>query len=154
MAISKRGVILPFVNFLGVEILTNFWFLWHKFWSRHARKPIKGSKVSWDILVSPLCHMYLHSCVSFCISVFCFGSNDSRDPSRYPMIIVSGSRYLIFNSRDPNRVPKALLKKLSYPEILVFALTRLTIVSGPSMHCSLLRSNLFVSIFYTLCIFI
>jgi len=29
MAISKQGVVLPFVNFLGSEILTTFWFLWH-----------------------------------------------------------------------------------------------------------------------------
>jgi len=36
--------------------------------------------------------------------------SDSRDPifpdSRDPMIIFSDSRDLIFNSRDPNRVPK------------------------------------------------
>ena len=52
MAISKRGVILPFVNFLGVEILSSFWFLWHKFWSRYARNAIEDSKDSWDIPVS------------------------------------------------------------------------------------------------------
>jgi len=52
MAIYKQGVILPLVTFLGVEILTTFWFWWHKFWSRYARKPIKGSKDWWDSLVS------------------------------------------------------------------------------------------------------
>ena len=52
MAICKRGVIQALVSFLGVEILTTFWFLWYNFWSRYARKPIKGSKNSWDNLIS------------------------------------------------------------------------------------------------------
>jgi len=52
MAMTKQGVNLPFFNYLGVEILTTFWFLWHKFWSRYARKPIKGSEDSRDSLVS------------------------------------------------------------------------------------------------------
>jgi len=29
MAMYKQGVIQPLVSFLGVEILTTFWFLWH-----------------------------------------------------------------------------------------------------------------------------
>jgi len=29
-----------------VGILTTFWFSWHNFWSRYARKPIKCSKDS------------------------------------------------------------------------------------------------------------
>ena len=52
MAIYKRGVIEPLVSFLGVEISTTFCFLWHNFWSRYDRKTIKGSKNSWDSLVS------------------------------------------------------------------------------------------------------
>jgi len=52
MAIYKQGVIQPLVSFLGVEILTPFLFLWNNFWSRYARKPIKGSENSWDSLVS------------------------------------------------------------------------------------------------------
>jgi len=52
MAIYKQGVIQPMVTFLGVQILTTFWFLWHTFWSRYARKAIEDSKDSWDILVS------------------------------------------------------------------------------------------------------
>jgi len=47
-----NGVIQPLVSFLGVEILITFLFLWHNFLSRYARKPIKGSKNSWDSLVS------------------------------------------------------------------------------------------------------
>jgi len=52
MTISKVDVIKPRFPFVGVEILTTFWFLWHHFGSRYARKPIKGSKVSDDSLVS------------------------------------------------------------------------------------------------------
>jgi len=44
MAISKLGVIQPRFPFVGAEILTTFWFWWHNFGSRYARKPIKGSK--------------------------------------------------------------------------------------------------------------
>jgi len=44
MAKSKLGVIQPLVSFVGVEILTTFWFLIHNFGFRYARKPIKGSK--------------------------------------------------------------------------------------------------------------
>jgi len=51
MAIYKLGVIQPRFTFVGVEILAAFWFLWHKFGSRHATKPIKGSKDSDDSLV-------------------------------------------------------------------------------------------------------
>jgi len=46
MAKSKLGVIQPLVSFVGVEILTTFWFLIHNFGFRYARKPIKGSKDS------------------------------------------------------------------------------------------------------------
>ena len=46
MAIYKQGVIQPMVTFLGLEIMTTFWLLWHKFWSRYATKSIKGSKDS------------------------------------------------------------------------------------------------------------
>ena len=52
MAIFKLGVIQPRFPFVGVEILTTFWFLWHSFGSRNATKPIKGSKDSDDTLVS------------------------------------------------------------------------------------------------------
>jgi len=52
MAISKLGVIQPRFPFVGVEILTSFWFLWHSFGSRYARKPIKVSEDSYDSLVS------------------------------------------------------------------------------------------------------
>ena len=52
MAISKLGVIQPRSPFVGVEILTSFWFLWHSFGSRYARKPIKVSEDSYDSLVS------------------------------------------------------------------------------------------------------
>jgi len=38
--------------FVGVEIVTTFWFLWHNFGSGYARKSIKGSKNSKDSLVS------------------------------------------------------------------------------------------------------
>jgi len=42
--------------------------------------------------------------------------SDSRDPifsdSKDPMIIISDSSDLIFNSRDPNRVPKTPSKTL------------------------------------------
>jgi len=51
MAIHKMGVIHPRFSFVGVEILTTFWFLCHNFGSRYARKPIKGSKASDDSLV-------------------------------------------------------------------------------------------------------
>jgi len=34
MAIYKLGVIHPRLEFVGVEILTTFWFLWHNFDSR------------------------------------------------------------------------------------------------------------------------
>jgi len=51
MAIYKLGVIQPRFTFVGVEILAAFWFLWHKFGSRHATKPTKGSKDSDDSLV-------------------------------------------------------------------------------------------------------
>ena len=46
------GVIHPSLEFVGVEILTTFWFLCHNFSPRYARKPIKGSKDSDDSLVS------------------------------------------------------------------------------------------------------
>jgi len=42
----KGGVIQPWFPFVGVEILTTFWFLWHNFWCRYDRKSIKGSKDS------------------------------------------------------------------------------------------------------------
>jgi len=51
MAIHKLGVIHPRFPFVGVEILTTFWFLWRNFGSRYARKPTKGSKDSDDSLV-------------------------------------------------------------------------------------------------------
>jgi len=52
MAIYKLGVGHPRLVFEGVEMLTSFWFLWHNFGSRYARKPIKGSEDSDDNLVS------------------------------------------------------------------------------------------------------
>jgi len=52
MAIYKQGVIQPLVCFLGVEILTTFWFLWHTFLSRYARKAIKGCENPWNSLAS------------------------------------------------------------------------------------------------------
>ena len=52
MAIYKMGVIQPRFPFVGVNILTTFWFLFHNFDSRYARKPSKGSKDSDDSLVS------------------------------------------------------------------------------------------------------
>jgi len=52
MAIYKMGVIHPRLEFVRVEILTTFWFLWHNFGSKYARKPIKSSKDSHDSLVS------------------------------------------------------------------------------------------------------
>jgi len=36
----------PWFSFVGVESLTTFWFVWHNFLSRCARKSIKGSKDS------------------------------------------------------------------------------------------------------------
>ena len=54
MAISKLGVIQPRFPFVGAEILTTSWFLWHNFGSRYARKPIKGSKDSDDSLSSSI----------------------------------------------------------------------------------------------------
>jgi len=52
MAISKLGVIHPRLEFVGVEILTTYCFLWLYFGSRCARKPTKSSKDSDDSLVS------------------------------------------------------------------------------------------------------
>ena len=52
MAIYKMGVIHPSLEFVGVKILTTFWFLCHNFGSRYARKSIKGSKDSDNSLVS------------------------------------------------------------------------------------------------------
>ena len=52
IVISKLGVIQPRFSFVGVEILTTFWFLWHRIGSRYARKPIEGSKDSDDSQVS------------------------------------------------------------------------------------------------------
>jgi len=52
MAIYKGVLFKPWFPFVGVEILTTFWFCEHNFWSRYARKSIKGSKDSWDSLVS------------------------------------------------------------------------------------------------------
>jgi len=52
MAIYKLGVIHPRLEFVGAEILTIFCFSWHNFSSRYARKPINGSKDSYDSLVS------------------------------------------------------------------------------------------------------
>ena len=52
MAIYQIGVIHPRLDFVGVEILTTFCFLWNNFGSRYARKPIKGSKDSDDRLDS------------------------------------------------------------------------------------------------------
>jgi len=52
--VYKLGVIHPRLEFAGVEIFTTFWFLWHNFGSRYARKPIKSSKVSDDSLVSTI----------------------------------------------------------------------------------------------------
>jgi len=52
MAISKLDVIHPRLEFVGVEIFTNFCFLWHGFGSRYARKPIKASKDSDGSLVT------------------------------------------------------------------------------------------------------
>jgi len=37
MALYKLGVIQPRFPFVGVEILTTFWFLCHNFGSRYAR---------------------------------------------------------------------------------------------------------------------
>jgi len=54
MAIHKLGVIHPKLEFVGVESLTTFWFLWHNYGSRYARKPITGSKDSDDSLVSKI----------------------------------------------------------------------------------------------------
>jgi len=54
MAIYKLGVMHPRLVFEGVGILTTFWFLWHNFGSRYARKQIKGSKNWDDGLVSKL----------------------------------------------------------------------------------------------------
>jgi len=52
MAISNMGFLYPRLEFVGVEILTTFCFLWHNFGSRYARKPIKGFKDSDDSVVS------------------------------------------------------------------------------------------------------
>jgi len=52
MAIYKLGVVHSRLEFVGVEILTTFLFLWHNFGSRYARKPIKSSKDSDDSLIS------------------------------------------------------------------------------------------------------
>jgi len=51
MAIYKLVVVHPRLVFEGVGILTTFWFLWHNFRSRYARKPIKSSKDSDESLV-------------------------------------------------------------------------------------------------------
>jgi len=40
MAKYKLGVIHPRLEFVGVEMLTSFCFLWHNVDSRYARKPI------------------------------------------------------------------------------------------------------------------
>jgi len=47
-----QGAFLLTLAFVGVQFFTNFWFLIHNIGSRYARKPIKGSKDSDDILVS------------------------------------------------------------------------------------------------------
>jgi len=48
-----KGVLFnPWFPFVGVEILTTFWFWWHNFWSRYAIRSIKVSKDSYDSLVS------------------------------------------------------------------------------------------------------
>jgi len=52
MAIYTLGVIHPRIDFVGVNILTTFWLLWHNFGSRYARKPIMRPKESDDSLVS------------------------------------------------------------------------------------------------------
>ena len=52
MVIFQLGLFQPKFPFVGVEILTTFWLLWHNFASRYAGKPIKGPKDSDDSLVS------------------------------------------------------------------------------------------------------
>jgi len=49
---TKDMLFNPCFPFVGVESLTTFWCLWHDFLSRYARKSIKGTKDSWDSLVS------------------------------------------------------------------------------------------------------
>jgi len=51
-AVGNVGVMYPRLAFVGVDILTNFWFWGYDFGSRYARKPIKSSKDSDDNLVS------------------------------------------------------------------------------------------------------
>jgi len=45
-------VLSPQVRVCRGRNFDHFWFLWHNFGSRYARKPIKGSKDSYDSLVS------------------------------------------------------------------------------------------------------
>jgi len=45
-------VFQPKLEFVGVEIFTNFCFFIHNFGYRHARKPFKGSKDADFCLVS------------------------------------------------------------------------------------------------------
>jgi len=44
MAIYKGDVIQPLVSFCRGRKFDHFWFVWHNFLSRYARKSIKGSK--------------------------------------------------------------------------------------------------------------
>jgi len=52
MAIYQLGVIHSRFVFEGVKSWTTFWFSWHNFGFRYARKPSKGFKDSDDSLVS------------------------------------------------------------------------------------------------------
>jgi len=48
MVISNMGVIYPGSTFVDLYLFTNFWFWGHNLGSRYVRKPIKGSKDSYD----------------------------------------------------------------------------------------------------------
>jgi len=49
------GVMHPRLTFVGVDILTNLWFMGHNFGSTYARKLITSSKDSDDNLASKKC---------------------------------------------------------------------------------------------------
>jgi len=52
MAVKKRDVFQPRLEFVGAEIFTNFWCFVHNFGYRYARKLFKGSKYAEFGLVS------------------------------------------------------------------------------------------------------
>ena len=71
------------------------------------------------------------------------GFHDSKDPifsdSTDPLIIFSDSKDAIFNSMDPNRVTKSLLKTWRYVKINVLNVTESGAFSKPSLFHSFKR---------------